>query len=68
LLGQVLDGLGRPLEVIAEKAGGPFIVRGIKSPTLPRDRKWHWTPQVKRGDLVQRGDVLGKGQGGTDRP
>ncbi len=60
LLGQVLDGLGRPLEVIAEKAGGPFIVRGIKSPTLPRDRKWHWTPQVKRGDLVQRGDVLGK--------
>ena len=60
LLGQVLDGLGRPLEVIAEKAGGPFIVRGIKSPTLPRDRKWHWIPQVKRGDLVQMGDVLGK--------
>ncbi len=60
LLGQVLDGLGRPLEVIAEKAGGPFIVRGIKSPTLPRDKKWHWIPQVKRGDLVQMGDVLGK--------
>jgi len=60
LLGQVLDGLGRPLDIIAEKAGGPFIVRGIKSPTLPRDRKWHWIPQVKRGDLIQSGDVLGK--------
>ncbi|MCC6028563.1 MAG: V-type ATP synthase subunit A [Candidatus Korarchaeum sp.] len=60
LLGQVLDGLGRPLEVIAGKAGGPFIVRGIKSPTLPRDRKWHWVPQVKRGDLIHQGDVLGK--------
>jgi V/A-type H+-transporting ATPase subunit A len=60
LLGQVLDGLGRPLDIIAEKAGGPFIVRGIKSPTLPRDKKWHWIPQVKRGDLIQSGDVLGK--------
>ncbi|RDD54173.1 MAG: V-type ATP synthase subunit A, partial [Candidatus Korarchaeota archaeon NZ13-K] len=55
LLGQVLDGLGRPLEVIAERAGGPFITRGIKSPTLPRDRRWHWVPEVVRGDLVQSG-------------
>lgn len=60
LLGQVLDGLGRPLEVIAEKAGGPFITRGIKSPTLPRHRKWHWVPEVKSGDLVHSGDVLGR--------
>ncbi len=59
LLGQVLDGLGRPLEVIAEKAGGPFITRGIKTPTLPRDKKWHWTPTVKVGDEIVAGDVLG---------
>ncbi len=59
LLGQVLDGLGRPLEVIAEKAGGPFITRGIKAPTLPRDKKWQWTPLVKPGDDVVAGDVLG---------
>ncbi len=59
LLGQVLDGLGRPLEVIAEKAGGPFITRGIKAPTLSRDKKWQWTPLVKPGDDVTAGDVLG---------
>lgn len=59
LLGQVLDGLGRPLETIAEKAGGPFITRGIKAPTLPRDKKWSWTPVVKSGDDVVVGDVLG---------
>ncbi len=59
LLGLVLDGLGRPLEVVAEKAGGPFITRGIKAPTLPRDKKWHWTPSVKVGDEVIAGDVLG---------
>ncbi|MDK2383822.1 MAG: V-type ATP synthase subunit A [Candidatus Korarchaeota archaeon] len=59
LLGQVLDGLGRPLEVIAEKAGGPFITRGIKAPTLSRDKEWQWTPLVKPGDDVVAGDVLG---------
>ncbi len=59
LLGLVLDGLGRPLEVVAEKAGGPFIIRGIKAPTLPRDKKWHWSPTVKAGDEVIAGDVLG---------
>ena len=59
LLGQVLDGLGRPLEVIAEKAGGPFITRGIKALTLPRDKKWHFTPLKRVGDEVVSGDVLG---------
>ncbi len=59
LLGLVLDGLGRPLEVVAEKAGGPFIIRGIKVPTLPRDKRWHWSPTVRVGDGVIAGDVLG---------
>ncbi len=59
LLGQVLDGLGRPLEEIAIKAGGPFITRGIKVPTLPRDKKWHFTPVVKKGDELEPGDVIG---------
>ncbi len=59
LLGLVLDGLGRPLEIVAEKAGGPFITRGIKVPTLPRDKKWHWTPKVKVGEEVMAGDILG---------
>ena len=59
LLGSVLDGLGRPLEAVAEIAEGPFITRGIKVPTLPRDRKWTFKPVVKKGDTVEDGDVLG---------
>ena len=58
LLGQVVDGLGRPLPKIAEEVG-PFITRGIKIPTLPRDAKWHFTPAVERGEVVGPGDVLG---------
>ncbi|RLG37554.1 MAG: V-type ATP synthase subunit A, partial [Thermoproteota archaeon] len=59
LLGQVLDGLGRPLPKIAEMTGQPFITRGIKLPTLPRDVRWHFKPTVEVGERVVPGDVLG---------
>lgn len=59
LLGQVLDGLGRPLPRIAEMTGQPFITRGIKLPTLPRDVRWHFKPAVEVGGRVVPGDVLG---------
>lgn len=64
LLGQVLDGLGRPLERIAERTG-PFIERGIKLPTLEREKKWHFKPGVKKGDKLEPGDVLGTTPEGT---
>ncbi len=59
LLGQVLDGLGRPLEKIAEIAGS-FIERGIRLQTLPRDRKWEFKPVVKEGDKLEPGSTLGE--------
>ncbi|RLG41473.1 MAG: V-type ATP synthase subunit A [Thermoproteota archaeon] len=59
LLGQVLDGLGRPLEKIAEAAGS-FIERGIRIPTLPRDKKWDFKPVVKKGDKMDPGSVIGE--------
>jgi len=59
LLGQVLDGLGRPLEKIAEMTGS-FIERGIRLPTLPRDRKWEFKPLVKKGDRLEPGSVIGE--------
>ncbi len=59
LLGQVLDGLGRPLEKIAERAGS-FIERGIRIPTLPRDRKWEFKPVVKKGDKLDPGSPIGE--------
>ena len=58
LLGQVYDGLQRPLVQFAEKAGY-FLKPGISVDPLDTERRWKWTPVVKKGDTVRRGDTLG---------
>ena len=58
LLGQTFDGLQNPLPLVAEKAGF-FLERGVYVDSLPRDKKWEWTPSVKVGDKVLRGDSIG---------
>jgi len=58
LLNNILDGIGRPLETIRQSKG-PFIGRGVRVNTLPRQKKWHFKPEVNKGDKVNGGDVLG---------
>ena len=58
LLGQTFDGLQNPLPLVAEKAGF-FLERGVYVDSLPRDKKWDWTPTVKEGDKLLRGDAIG---------
>ena len=58
LLGQTFDGLQNPLPLVAEKAGF-FLERGVVVDALPRDKEWEWTPTVKPGDKVLRGDAIG---------
>lgn len=58
LVGQVLDGIGRPLSVIKEQQGA-FIHRGVQVPTLDREKGWPFLPKMSRGDPVGPGDVLG---------
>ncbi len=60
IVGKVYDGLQRPLSVIG-KLIGPFVEKGIKVPSLPRDVKWSFTksPELKPGDKVEPGTVLG---------
>jgi V/A-type H+-transporting ATPase subunit A len=58
LLNNILDGIGRPLETIRQSQGA-FIGRGVRANTLPRDKKWHFKPEAKRGDKVSGGDTLG---------
>src|SRR3990167_7214383 len=59
LLGSVFDGIQRPLYII-EKESGCFISRGLIINSLPRDRRWHFSTRVKKGDHVQEGDILGE--------
>ncbi|MEW6402492.1 MAG: V-type ATP synthase subunit A [Chloroflexota bacterium] len=58
LLGQVYDGLQRPLEILAE-ASGEFIHRGVYASPLPEEKRWQFTPRVSVGDIVGPGDILG---------
>jgi len=54
LVGNTLDGLGNSLE-----GYGDFLPRGVISPTLDREKKWHFVPTVKNGDAVGPGDIIG---------
>jgi len=58
LLGQVYDGLQRPLKKMAGETGD-FIQRGISPSSLPDDIDWPFTPRVSVGDLVKPGNLLG---------
>lgn len=58
LLSMVYDGLGNPLQELAEKTG-LFLQRGTYLKTLPRDRTWAWTPVAREGDTLRAGHCLG---------
>lgn len=58
LLGQVYDGLQRPLEILARESG-EFIQRGVYASPLPEEKRWHFTPHVSVGEVVGAGDILG---------
>lgn len=58
LLGAVIDGIGRPLHVLADQ-GGDFLAPGVDAPTLNRAATFDFSPHVKVGQRVTAGDVLG---------
>lgn len=58
LIENIYDGIQRPLEDIMKLAGST-ITRGIEVPPINREKKWDFTPTVKKGDKVQGGDIIG---------
>ena len=58
MIGTIYDGLQRPLDVIANKAGA-FITRGVSANSIPFDRQWEFVPTVKTGDDIDAGAILG---------
>ena len=61
LLGNIFDGIGRPLRAL-ESASGPFLGRGINIPTLDGERKWDVTVTVQEGDTVSPGTLYAQCQ------
>jgi V/A-type H+-transporting ATPase subunit A len=59
LIGQMYDGIQRPLEDLYEITGDR-IGRGSSSPALNQEKKWHFVPTKKVGDSVVPGDIVGE--------
>jgi V/A-type H+-transporting ATPase subunit A len=58
LLGKIYDGLQRPLEAIREKSG-TYFQPGVRASRLSKTFRWRFEPDVKTGEMVDQGDVLG---------
>ncbi len=58
LIGNIFDGVQRPLELIAENYG-IYISKGAHLDILNRQKKWHFNPNVNIGDYVKGGDIIG---------
>lgn len=58
LLGNVLDGIGRPLGKMAQS--GLFLARGEDISALDQESRWPFSPSLRPGDRVSGGDFLGE--------
>jgi V/A-type H+-transporting ATPase subunit A len=58
LIGQIFDGIQRPLSVL-QQVQGSFISRGLTVTPLDRERVWSFTPSLQVGAALQGGEVLG---------
>ncbi len=59
LMSGIYDGIQRPLKDLF-KNSGDFITRGINVPSLSKSKKWHFSPLVKKGDFLEKGDFVGE--------
>jgi V/A-type H+-transporting ATPase subunit A len=58
LLGQIFDGVQRPLPALAALEGD-FLGRGTAHAALDRERRWDFAPAVRAGDELRPGMLLG---------
>ncbi|WP_058367077.1 V-type ATP synthase subunit A [Haloparvum sedimenti] len=59
VLDAIYDGVQRPLDVLEEKMGSPYLDRGVDAPGIDLEKQWEFEPTVEVGDEVGRGDVVG---------
>nr|WCZ58570.1 vacuolar H(+)-ATPase catalytic subunit A [Andalucia godoyi] len=62
IMGNIFDGIQRPLEAIHAMSGDIFIPRGINVNALDHKKSWHFQPFTKNwrvGDHITAGDIFG---------
>ncbi|XP_042867110.1 V-type proton ATPase catalytic subunit A-like [Penaeus japonicus] len=61
IMGNIYDGIQRPLQEIGELTESIYIPKGISTPALTRSKSWefHPEPAVKVGSHITGGDLFG---------
>ncbi|MDR5672726.1 Archaeal/vacuolar-type H+-ATPase subunit A [Halalkaliarchaeum sp. AArc-CO] len=59
MLDAIYDGVQRPLDVLEEKMGSPYLDRGVDAPGIDLEETWEFEPTVEEGEEVEAGDVVG---------
>jgi V/A-type H+-transporting ATPase subunit A len=59
MLDAIYDGVQRPLDVLEEKMGSPYLDRGVDAPGIDLEKTWEFEPEVSAGDEVEAGDIVG---------
>ena len=59
LLDTIYDGVQRPLDILEDKMGSPYLDRGVDAPGIELDTEWEFEPTVNEGDTVESGDEVG---------
>lgn len=61
IMGNIYDGIQRPLQEIGEITQSIYIPKGVSTPALSRSKNWefHPDPAVKIGSHITGGDVFG---------
>ncbi|KEH28525.1 V-type proton ATPase catalytic subunit A [Medicago truncatula] len=58
ILGNIFDGIQRPLKTIAKISADVYIPRGVSVPALDKDTLWEFQPKkIGEGDLLTGGDL-----------
>ncbi|KAK8489310.1 hypothetical protein V6N12_064001 [Hibiscus sabdariffa] len=58
MLGNIFDGIQRPLKTITKRSGDVYIPRGVSVPALDKDTLWEFQPKkIGEGDLLTGGDL-----------
>ncbi len=61
LIGNIFDGILRPLSELKEKTGD-FIERGCMIDAINKEKKWNFIAKVNVGDKISFGDIIGEVQ------
>jgi V-type H+-transporting ATPase subunit A len=60
IMGNMFDGIQRPLKSIAEAVKSIFIPKGVNTDALDLDYQWYFNPSTfKVGDNITGGDIFG---------